>query len=54
MHFYVEIRYMDHGLNIEKNESIKISGPDSKSLGIKTRALLARVYGSIEFEGSTN
>ena len=27
MHIFVEIRYMDHGLNIEKNETIKILRP---------------------------
>ena len=26
---FVEIRYMDHGLNTEKNESIKILRPGS-------------------------
>ena len=29
MHIFVEIRYMDHGLNIEKNETIKILRPGS-------------------------
>ena len=29
MHIFVEIRYMDHGLNIEKNETIKILRPAS-------------------------
>ena len=29
MHIFVEIWYMDHGLNIEKNETIKILRPGS-------------------------
>jgi hypothetical protein len=29
MHIFVEIRYMDHRLNIEKNETIKIPRPGS-------------------------
>ena len=29
MHIFVEIRNMDHGLNIEQNENIKILRPGS-------------------------
>ena len=31
MHIFVEIRYMDHGLNIEENQAIKILRPGSWS-----------------------
>ena len=31
MHIFVEIRYMDHGVNIEKNETIKFLRPGSYS-----------------------